>query len=110
MLLIFSEILLVLLINAYEGVYGNCFIFPESVNIKKNVKKFGFHILREIRFFVFYLHQENKKNFVGTGKENTCAILELLEDFIFSDKRSGSCQTTNPGLKPYTVFFIAETV
>ena len=51
-----------------------------------------------------------KKNFVGTDKENTRAILELLEDFIFSDKRSGSYQTVNLGLKLYTVFFIAETV
>ena len=33
-----------------------------------------------------------KKNFGGTDKENTCAILELLEDFIFSDKRSGSAK------------------
>ena len=77
--------------------------FSESVNIKKNVKKFGFHMLREIRYFVFYLHQDKKKNkktkkeklkknFGGTDKENTCAILELLEDFIFSDKRSGSAK------------------
>ena len=56
-------------------------------------------MLREIRYFVFYLHQdkkktkkEKKKNFGGTDKENTCAILELLEDFIFSDKRSGSAK------------------
>ena len=58
----FSEILLVLLINAYEGVCENRFIFHESVNIKKNVKTFGFGMLQETRFFVFYLHQENKKN------------------------------------------------
>ena len=38
MLLISSEILHVPLINAYEGVCGNRFIFPESVNIKKKVK------------------------------------------------------------------------
>ena len=61
MSLVFSEMLHVLLISAYEGVCGNRFIFPESVNIKKIVEKFGFYILREIRFFVFCLHQENKK-------------------------------------------------
>ena len=56
MSLIFSEILYVLFVNAYEGVRENRFIFSESVNIKKNVKKFGFHMLREIRYFVFFSH------------------------------------------------------
>ena len=61
MSLIFSEILYVLFVNAYEGVRENRFIFSESVNIKKNVKKFGFHMLREIRYFVFFSHQDKKK-------------------------------------------------
>ena len=60
MSLIFSEILHVLLINANESVCGNRFIFPQSVNINENVKKHGFHMLPGIRFFVFYLNQENK--------------------------------------------------
>ena len=61
MSLIFSEILYVLFVNAYEGVRENRFIFSESVNIKKNVKKFGFHMLREIRYFDFFSHQDKKK-------------------------------------------------
>ena len=36
--------------------------------------------------------------------------LEVLQDFAFSDERSGSCKTTIFGLKLYTVFFIAEPV
>ena len=52
-------------------------------------------------FFIYIKTKKNnkktkkeklKKNFGGTDKENTCAILELLEDFIFSDKRSGSAK------------------
>ena len=61
MLLIFSEILHVLLVNAYKGVCENRFIFPALVNIKKNVKKFGFHMPREIRLFIFYLQGDNVK-------------------------------------------------
>ena len=75
MSLIYSETLHVLLINANESVCGNRFIFPESVNIKKNFKKHGFHMLPEIRFFVFYLNQENKtKKSKSKTLEDTCAI------------------------------------
>ena len=59
--LVFSEILHVPLVNAYKDVSRNCFVFPASVNIKKNVKTFGFHMLREVRFFVSHLQRDNIK-------------------------------------------------
>ena len=54
-LYIVSELLHVLFINTYEKVCRNCcFIFCESIDIKKNVKKSLVSTYSEKRF-VFYL-------------------------------------------------------
>ena len=54
-LYIVSELLHVLFINTYEKVCRNCFIFCESIDIKKNVKKSLVSTYSE-KLFVFYLH------------------------------------------------------
>ena len=60
-LLTFSEILHVLLINGYEKVCGNCFIFSQSADIKKNVKKVWCrsHAPRSFRFLFTSREQKN---------------------------------------------------
>ena len=56
-------------------VCGNCFIFSDSVDINKNVRKcLGSTRSEKLDcLFLFKGTKRTKKNFVDTDKESTCA-------------------------------------
>ena len=73
-LLISCEILYVLLISAFQNACGNSFTVFESIDNKKNITMFGFHmLLKKTLCFLFTWREQNKlnKKFLGTDRR-TC--------------------------------------